>query len=99
MDPNRDSALLGNQSRAVLRFLVRLAILAALVATAHAGFRSAIPGLLVAAGIFCAVWAAILREQLFAPILTHWDEAANSSCLGSLLSDSSDTSLLLIRLL
>jgi hypothetical protein len=84
MGPNRDSALLGSQSRAVLRFFVRLAILAALAAIAHAGFRSAIPGLLVAAGIFCAVWAAILREQLFAPILTHWDEAAIFVMLGKL---------------
>jgi hypothetical protein len=84
MDTNRDSALLGSQARAVLRFCVRLAILAALAATAHAGFRSAIPGLLVAAGIFCALWAAILRERLFAPILTHWDEAALFVMLGKI---------------
>ena len=84
MDPNRDSVLSGGSSRAALRFFVRLAILAALAATAHAGFRSALPGLLVAAGIFCALWAAILRERPFAPVLTHWDEAALFVMLGKM---------------
>ena len=84
MDSNRDSALFGSQARAILRFFVRLAILAALAAIARAGFQSAIPSLLVAAGIFCAMWAALLREQLFAPILTHWDEAAIFVMLGKL---------------
>jgi hypothetical protein len=65
---------------------VRLALLAALAALAHVGFRNAIPGLLVAAGIFCAVWAMFSREPLFAPILTHWDEAALFVVLGKIAS-------------
>jgi hypothetical protein len=86
MQPHRDQARSNAAGRAVLRFCVRLALLAALAALAHVGFRNAIPGLLVAAGIFCAVWAMFNREPLFAPILTHWDEAALFIVLGKIAS-------------
>jgi hypothetical protein len=66
----------------VLRFSVRLALLAALAALTQAGFRDAIPGFLFAGGIFCALWAMYHREPLFAPILSHWDEAALLVVLG-----------------
>jgi hypothetical protein len=46
------------------------------------GFRNALPGFLIAGGIFCALWAVLRREPLFAPILTHWDEAALLVILG-----------------
>jgi hypothetical protein len=68
MDPNRNRALAGGCGRAVLRFCVRLALLASFAATAPFGFRGAFPAFLVTGGIFCALWAAILREKLFAPI-------------------------------
>jgi hypothetical protein len=86
MQPNRDRALSSASGRAVLRFGVRLALLAALAALAHAGFRNAIPGIMVAAGIFCAIWAIFSREPLFAPVLTHWDEAALLVMLGKIAS-------------
>ena len=79
---NQHRALSSRSGRAVLRFCVRLALLAALAALTHAGFRNAIPGVLFAGGIFCALWATFHREPLFAPILTHWDEAALLVILG-----------------
>jgi hypothetical protein len=86
MRSHRDRALSSASGRAVLRFCVGLALLAALAALAHAGFQNAIPGILVAAGLFCALVALVRREPLFAPILTHWDEAALLVLLGSVAS-------------
>jgi hypothetical protein len=82
MQVNQHRALSRASGRAVLRFCVRLALLAALATLTHAGFRTAIPGFLFAGGIFCALWAIYHREPLFAPILTHWDEAALLVILG-----------------
>ena len=84
MDPNRDSVVSGGSGRVVLRFCVRLALLAGFAAIAHAGFRAAFPAFLLTGGIFCAFWAAVHREHLFGPILTHWDEAALFVMLGKL---------------
>jgi hypothetical protein len=74
----------GSSMRVVLRFCVRLALLAALAAIARGGFRSSFPIFLIAGGTFCALWAAFHREQLFSPSLTHWDEAALFVILGKL---------------
>jgi hypothetical protein len=82
MQANQHRALSSASSRAVLRFGVRLALLAVLAALTHAGFRNALPGFVFAGGIFCALWAVLRREPLFAPILTHWDEAALLVILG-----------------
>lgn len=82
MQANQHRALSRASGRAVLRFCVRLALLAALAALTHVGFRNAIPGFLFAGGIFCALWAMLHREPLFAPVLTHWDEAALLVILG-----------------
>jgi hypothetical protein len=82
MQANQHRALSRSSGRAVLRFCVRLALLSALAALAHAGFRDALPGFLFAGGVFCAVWAVYHREPLFAPMLTHWDEAALLVILG-----------------
>jgi hypothetical protein len=82
MQANQHRAPSSTSGRAVLRFCMRLALLAALAALTHAGFRNAIPGFLFAGGIFCALWAMYHRVPLFAPILTHWDEAALLVILG-----------------
>jgi hypothetical protein len=66
----------------VARFCVQLALLAALAVLTPAGFRNAIPGFPFAGGIFCAMWAIYHREPLFAPLLTHSDEAALLVMLG-----------------
>jgi hypothetical protein len=57
MQPRRDRALSSTSGRVALRFCVRLALLIALAGLAQAGFRTAIPGFLITAGIFCACWA------------------------------------------
>jgi hypothetical protein len=82
MQANQHRAPSRASGRAVLRCCVRLALLAALAALTHAGFRDSLPGFLFAGGIFCAVWAAYHREPLFAPLITHWDEAALLVILG-----------------
>jgi hypothetical protein len=82
MQANQHRALSRASGRAVLRFCVRLALLAALAALTHVGFCNAIPGFLFAGGIFCALWAMLHREPIFAPVLTHWDEAALLVILG-----------------
>jgi hypothetical protein len=82
MQVNQHRALSRAPGRAVLRFCARLALLAALAALTHAGFRDALPGFLFGGGVFCALWAMYNREPLFAPMLTHWDEAALLVILG-----------------
>jgi len=60
----------------LVRFFLRLAILGAMASGGKYGFAPALKGLLMLVVVFCALVAAMKREPLLAPVLTHWDEAA-----------------------
>jgi hypothetical protein len=66
----------GDSTPVLIRFGIRLAILIALAFVPQIGFAQAFPRLLSIAGLFCALWAAVRREPILGPTLTHWDEAA-----------------------
>jgi hypothetical protein len=72
-------------SRQVLfRFLFRLLLLIVFATFATRGFGTAFSALLAMSAIFCAVAGAMRREEMFSPVLTHWDEAAAYAVLGHL---------------
>jgi hypothetical protein len=70
-----------NASQVLLRFALRFVLLAAFATLSTQGFAVTFTILLVLSAIFCAVTAAMRREPMLSPALTHWDEAAaTSSC-------------------
>jgi hypothetical protein len=66
----------GDSTLVLIRFGIRLAILIALAFVPQIGFAQAFPRLLSIAGLFCVLWAAVRREPMLGPTLSHWDEAA-----------------------
>ena len=74
-------------SRQVLfRFLFRLLLLIVFATFATRGFGTAFSALLAMSAIFCAVAGAMRREEMFGPVLTHWDEAAAYAVLGNVVA-------------
>jgi hypothetical protein len=74
-----------NSSQVLFRFLFRLVLLSALATLGTRGFGTTFATLLALSAIFCAVMGATRREVMFAPVLTHWDEAAAYAMIGWLL--------------
>jgi hypothetical protein len=72
-------------SRALLRFAVRVMILAGFAAFGSIGFDQNLAILLWMAMLFSAVVAVIRREAPFAAILNHWDEMMGYAALLALL--------------
>ncbi|MBR0697594.1 hypothetical protein [Bradyrhizobium lablabi] len=65
----------GMQSAKVLiRFGLRLAVMASFAAFASIGFGRSLVALLWMSALLCAVVAAARREPPFATYLNHWDE-------------------------
>jgi hypothetical protein len=72
-----------HHSRQVLfRFLFRLLLLIAFATFGTRASEQHSPPLLAMSAIFCAVAGAMRREEMLAPVLTHWDEAAAYAVLG-----------------
>jgi hypothetical protein len=63
-------------AQALTRFFLRLLILSIFAALGSQGFGKTLESLLVLAVFYCIFVAAIRREEPFAPVLTHFDEAA-----------------------
>lgn len=59
-----------------IRFLLRIAILAAVAIFGAQGFAKTLESLLVVAVCYCLVVGGLRREWPFGPTLTHYDEAA-----------------------
>jgi hypothetical protein len=72
-------------SRALLRFAVRVMILAGFAAFGSIGFDQNLAILLWMAMLFSAVVAVVRREPPFAAILNHWDEMMGYAALLALL--------------
>jgi hypothetical protein len=78
-----------NSPQVLLRFLLRLVLVAAFASLSAQPFGTAFGALLGLSAIFCAVVGAMRREPVFAPVLTHWDEAAGYAviaCIGHALA-------------
>lgn len=65
----------------LIRFGVRIIILAAFAAFGSVGFGMSLAALLAMASILCGVVAAVRCETLFSRALNHWDEAAAYAAL------------------
>ena len=65
---------------------MRLIILSVFAAIGPHGFKRTLLELLPLAVVFCALMAALRREALFAPVFTHWDEAAAYAVIGRLVA-------------
>lgn len=84
--PTSDISQLATSIQVVLRFGLRLVILAAFAAFGTQGFGKNLALILTLATIFCAVSAVLRKETIFGPVLTHWDEAAGYILINALLS-------------
>ena len=62
-------------AQALTRFCLRLAILCVFAALGHQGFGKTLVNMLMLAMLYCIFVAAVRREHLFGPSLTHLDEA------------------------
>jgi hypothetical protein len=63
-------------AQVLTRFFLRLVILSIFAVLGPQGFGKTLESLLVLAAFYCVFIAAIRREEPFAPVLTHFDEAA-----------------------
>ena len=63
-------------AQALTRFFLRMVILSIFAMLGSQGFGKTIEGLLAHAVFYCIFIAAIRHEELFGPVLTHFDEAA-----------------------
>ena len=76
-------------AQALTRFFLRLVILSIFAALGSQGFGKTLESLLVFAVFYCIFAAAIRREEPFAPVLTHFDEAAAYAVIARLAAWSS----------
>ncbi len=65
-----------NSRQVLFRILFRLILLITFATFGSRGFGQAFAALLALSAVFCTVAAAMRREAIFGPTLTHWDEAA-----------------------
>ena len=71
--------------RVLLRFCVRIIILASFAAFSSIGFNKSLSVLLWMAMVFCTVGAMVKREQAFTKVLNHWDEMMGYALILALL--------------
>jgi len=58
------------------RFVVRLAFVGGFAIFSSAGFGRMLAFVTALMAVYAATAASLRQEQMFAPVLTHWDEAA-----------------------
>lgn len=63
-------------AQTLTRFFLRLVILSVFATLGRQGFRKTLESLLILGALYCIFVAAVRREYLFGPLLTHFDEAA-----------------------
>jgi hypothetical protein len=71
-----------SSSQVLLRFASRLALLAAFAGSRDQGFATTLATLLLLCAFFCAAMGALRHQAIWAPVLTHWDEAAAYALIG-----------------
>ena len=83
--PNLTQELRSNQ--VIIRFCLRMVVLAIFAAFGSIGFGRSLAALLWMAIILCAVIGTMRREQPFGAALNHWDETVAYAALFALVSD------------
>jgi hypothetical protein len=73
--------------QALIRFCLRLVILACFAAFGSIGFGRSLIALLSMASILCAVIATMRREPPCDAVLDHWDEAVSCAAICALASE------------
>jgi hypothetical protein len=68
------------------RLVFRLLLPSAFATFSTQGFGTTFAALLALSATFCAVVGVMLREAMFGPVLTHWNEAAVYAVIGCLVS-------------
>jgi hypothetical protein len=79
-----------NPTRVLVRFAVRVVLLAAFAAFGSVGFGRSLAVLLWMSIILCALAGFVRREPLFGPALNHWDEAVAFGALFALVHIAND---------
>ena len=72
-------------AQVIVRFCLRLGILATFAAFASVGFGRSLAALLWMSIILCAVIGTVKREPPLGAVLNHWDEATAYAALFSLV--------------
>ena len=80
-------------TQALVRFALRMVILAIFATFGSFGFARSIAALLAMSIVFSVVVAVIKRERLLDGILNHWDEALACAALFCLVHTFSDLGL------
>lgn len=73
-------------SRVLIRFGVRMIILATFAASSSIGFARGLATLMLMAIILSSLIAVIKRERPFQPVLNYWDETVAYAAMFSLIS-------------
>jgi hypothetical protein len=73
-------------NQVLIRFGLRIAILASFAAFSHVGFGRSLAALLLMTAILCAVAGMIRREAPLDTVLNHWDETLAYAGLYCLVS-------------
>ncbi|RTL49517.1 MAG: hypothetical protein EKK40_14255 [Bradyrhizobiaceae bacterium] len=68
-------------AQVIVRFTLRIVLLGVFASFGNAGFSASLAVLLGMTVMIATLAAAIRREEIFSPVLTHWDEAAAYSAL------------------
>jgi hypothetical protein len=76
-------------AQVLVRFFLRISILAFVAAFAGAGFARGLAALLWMSIVLCAVVGTMRREQPFGAALNHWDETVAYAALFALVSSFS----------
>jgi hypothetical protein len=69
----------------LVRFSLRLLVLAPFAAFAKIGFLTAFSSLLAVTSCCCAIVGNLRRENPFGPVFTYFDEAAAYGCLSAVI--------------
>ena len=75
-----------SSTQVLIRFVLRMSILAIFAAFASVGFSRGLAALLWMAIILCAVIGTMRREPPFGAALNHWDETVAYAALFALVS-------------
>lgn len=73
-------------TRVIVRFSVRVALLATFAAFGTVGFGRSLAALLWMSIFLCSLAGVVRREPLFGPDLNHWDEGVAFGALCALTS-------------
>ena len=73
-------------AKVLVRFTLRLVLVAAFAIASRQGFLRAFGALVLLSATYCLLTGVMRREPVFGQLLTHWDEAAAFALIAGLLA-------------